>query len=245
MIDFKFAWRGFKTRHRDQVQELQAIRLALRDGGVSIDIGSNKGSYLYSMARWAKEAPVIAFEPQKKLADYLISACQRSGFSNVTVENFALSDKEGELQLYIPGASDSPGASLESSVAEKTDCHVETVRVTRLDKYLAGALRQPVRVIKIDVEGHEMAVIKGAMQTLEHDRPLLIIECEGRHLPKGQSVAGFVAELQAMGYGASLARPGLSELPASSFRQELHQPQLGDRFWDAKNYYNNFIFRPL
>ena len=245
MIDFKFAWRGLKTRHRDQVQELEAIRLALHEGGVSIDIGANKGSYLYFMARWARGAPVIAFEPQKRLANYLISACKRNGFSNVTVENLALSDTDGELQLYIPGVSDSPGASLESSVAEKTDCHVETVRVTRLDNYLTSAIHQPVRVIKIDVEGHEMAVVKGAMQTLERDRPLLIIECEGRHMPKGESVEGFVAYLETIGYRASLARPGLSELPASSFRQELHQPRLGDRFWDAKNYYNNFIFRPL
>ena len=245
MIDLKFAWRGLKTRHRSQVQELKAIRSALHQGGVSIDVGSNKGSYLYSMARWAQSAPVIAFEPQKNLADYLALACGRSGFSNVTVENLALSDKEGELQIYIPGSSDSPGASLESSIADKTDCHSETVQVTRLDRYLAGRLHQPVKVIKIDVEGHELAVIRGAMQTLGRDKPLLIIECESRHLPAGQSVAGFVADIQALGYAATLARPGLEELPASLFRDELHQPQVGERFWDAKNYYNNFIFRPL
>ena len=245
MVDFKFAWRGLKARYRDQVQELQAIRLALRDGGVSIDVGSNKGSYLYSMASWAKGAPVIAFEPQKGLSNYLISACYRNGFSNVTVESLALSDNEGEVQLYIPGSSDSPGASLESSVTTKTDFREETVRVTRLDTHLIGLLSQPVRVIKIDVEGHEMAVVKGAIKTIERDRPLLIIECESRHLPKGQSVVGFVSDLQALGYSATLARPGLSELPASSFKQELHQPQIGERFWDAKNYFNNFIFRPL
>jgi len=245
MIDLSFVWRGFKTRHRSQVQELQAIQLALRCGGVAIDVGANKGSYLYSMARWAAAAPVIAFEPQKKLADYLTSACRRSNFSNVTIENLALSDTEGELQIYIPGSSDSPGASLEASIADKTECHVETVRVTKLDTYINGRLHQPVRVIKIDVEGHELAVIRGAMQTLERDKPLLIIECESRHLPMDQSVKNFVEDVQAIGYSATLARPGLTELPASLFREELHQPQLGDRFWDAKNYYNNFIFRPL
>lgn len=245
MIDIKFAWRGFKTRYRDQPQELRAIRLALRNGGVAIDIGSNKGSYLYSMARWAQGAPTIAFEPQKKLADYLVSACKRSRFSNVTVENLALSDRQGQLELYIPGASDSPGASLEASIASKTSCHVEIVQVISLDQYLTKVLNQPVRVIKIDVEGHELAVIKGAVRTLKRDRPLLIIECEGRHLPNDQSVADFVAVVEAMGYRASLARPGLPELPASLFDPALHQAQLGERFWDAKNYYNNFIFRPL
>lgn len=51
MIDIKFTWRGLKTRYRDQIQELQSIKSALSEGGISIDIGSNKGSYLYSMAK--------------------------------------------------------------------------------------------------------------------------------------------------------------------------------------------------
>lgn len=245
MIDYRFAWRGLKTRYRDQPQELKAIRLAMRQGGLAIDIGANKGSYLHSMARWANGSPTIAFEPQKKLADYLASACKKSRFYSVVVENLALSDREGELELYIPGASDSPGASLESSVANKTNCRVETVRVVTLDRYLANGSYGAVKVIKIDVEGHELAVVKGAEQTLARDRPLLIIECEARHLPNGQSVADFVSHIEAIGYRASLARSGLSELPASEFNPTLHQAQVGERFWDAKNYYNNFIFRPL
>ena len=245
MIDLKFMWRGLKTRHRDQPQELKAIQLAMRNGGVAIDIGANKGSYLYSMARWAKGSPTLAFEPQKKLANYLSAACAKSGFSSVVIENLALSDREGELQLYVPGATDSPGASLERSVADKTACHTETVRVVTLDQYLCKAWQTSIKVIKIDVEGHELAVVKGALKTLARDRPLLIIECEARHLPAGQSVAGFVAYVEALGYTATLARPGLPELAAALFEPEQHQHQLGDRFWDAKNYYNNFIFRPL
>lgn len=244
MMDLRLAWRGLKTRYRDQVHELRAIHAALRAGGVALDVGSNKGSYLFSMARWAKGAPVIAFEPQRKLADYLTGACQRSGFSNVTVENLALSNQEGELQLYVPGDADSPGASLESGIAGKTPCHTETVKVTTLDTYVAAKLKRPVRVIKIDVEGHELAVVQGALATIRRDRPLLVIECESRHLPQGKSVPEFLAFVESLGYVASLAMPGKSELPAAQFRDEIHQKQEGERFWDAKDYYNNFIFRP-
>ncbi len=244
MMDLKLAWRAWKTRYRDQVFELRAIREALRGGGVVLDVGANKGSYLYSMARWAGDSPVVAFEPQRKLAQYLVGACQRCGFTNVTIENLALSNQQGELDLFVPGDSDSPGASLEAGIADKTPCHKETVKVTTLDAYAAGKLRAPVRVIKIDVEGHELAVIEGAMELIRRDKPLLVIECEGRHMPAGKTVHDFVALVVSLGYTATLAMPGVGELPADQFRDDVHQKQLGDRFWDAKDYFNNFIFRP-
>ena len=244
MIDLKLAWRAWKTRYRDQVFELRAIREALRHGGVALDVGANKGSYLYSMARWAGASPVVAFEPQRALAQYLTAACQRSGLRNVTVENLALSNQTGELNLFVPGDSHSPGASLEASIADKTDCRKETVSVTTLDLYAAEKLGGPVRVIKIDVEGHELAVVQGALDLIRRDKPLLVIECEARHMPAGKTVQDFVAMVVSLGYTATLAMPGLRELPAAEFRDELHQKQSGERFWDAKDYYNNFIFRP-
>jgi FkbM family methyltransferase len=244
MMDLKLAWRAWKTRYRDQVLELRAIRQALRGGGVALDVGANKGSYLYSMARWAGSSPVVAFEPQRTLARYLAGACQRAGLRNVTVENLALSNQTGELDLFVPGDSHSPGASLEASIADKTDCRKETVTVTTLDLYAAEKLNGPVRVIKIDVEGHELAVVQGALGLIRRDKPLLVIECEGRHMPAGKTVQEFIALVVSLGYTATLAMPGLGELPAADFRDELHQKRAGKRFWDAKDYYNNFIFRP-
>lgn len=245
MMDLKLAWRGLKTRYRDQVHELRAIREALREGGAALDVGSNKGSYLYSMALWAQSSPVVAFEPQGKLALYLMHACQRCGFTNVIVENLALSDRQGELDLFIPGDGDSPGASLEAGIADRTICRQETVKVSTLDAYAAEKLRAPVRVIKIDVEGHELAVVQGGLALIRRDKPLLVIECEGRHLSAGKTVRGFISFVVSLGYTATLAMPGLGELPAAEFRDDIHQKQLGDRFWDAKDYFNNFIFRPI
>ncbi|MDQ3271054.1 MAG: FkbM family methyltransferase [Pseudomonadota bacterium] len=244
MMDFKLAWRAWKTRCRDQVFELRAIREALRHGGVALDVGANKGSYLYSMARWAGTSPVVAFEPQSRLASYLTHACRRSGLRNVTIENLALSNQQGELKLFVPGDSHSPGASLEASIADKTACHTETVSVTTLDAYAAEKLHAPVRVIKIDVEGHEMAVLQGALALIRRDRPLLVVECEARHLPAGKTVRDFITLVTSLGYSATLAMPGIGELQAAQFDEALHQKQAGERFWDAKDYYNNFIFRP-
>lgn len=244
MMDLKLAWRAWKTRYRDQVFELRAIRQALQGGGVVLDVGANKGSYLYSMAHWAGASPVVAFEPQRRLAQYLVGACQRCGLTNVTVENLALSNQQGELDLFIPGDSDSPGASLEAGIADKTQCRKETVTVTTLDTYTAEKLLATVRVIKIDVEGHELAVVQGALELICRDKPLLVIECEGRHLSAGKTVQELISLVVSLGYTATLAMPGVGELPVDQFRDEVHQKQIGDRFWDAKVYCNNFIFRP-
>ena len=244
-MDLKLAWRAWKTRYRDQVFELRAIREALRYGGVALDVGANKGSYLYSMARWAGAAPVVAFEPQSRLAAYLTGACVRAGLRNVTIENLALSNQQGELDLFVPGDSHSPGASLEPGIADATACHRETVQVTTLDAYAADHLHFPVRVIKIDVEGHELSVLQGALGLIRRDKPLLVIECESRHLPAGKTVPDFIALVESLGYRATLAMPRQGELPAAEFRDDIHQKQVGERFWDAKDYYNNFIFRPV
>ena len=245
MLDFKLLSRALKARWRDQVYELRAVKKALANGGSSIDVGANKGSYLYSMARWSKSSPVFAFEPQRELANYLRTACQSSGLANVRVENLALSDVEGQLDLYVPGDATSPGASLEPGIADKTSCHKERVKVTTLDVYAHVHIKTPVRVIKIDVEGHELAVLKGALGLIQRDKPLLIIECENRHLPAGQTLSAFIAFVVSLGYTASLAMPGLGEMPAQAFDADKHQKQIGARFWDADDYYNNFIFRPI
>jgi len=119
MPDIKFIWRGLKARHRDQILELQLIKQALSGGGIAVDIGANKGSYLYSMAKWCRRSLVFAFEPQIKLAQYLTMVCKRNGFSNVIIENLAISDRAGEFELFVPGSKDSPGASLERIIAKK------------------------------------------------------------------------------------------------------------------------------
>ena len=68
---------------------------------------------------------------------------------------------------------------------------------------------------------------------------------EGRLLPADQTVLTFIAFVESLGYSATLALPRIGELPAAEFHPDKHQKQIGERFWDAKDYYNNFIFRPV
>ena len=88
------------------------------------------------------------------------------------------------------------------------------------------------------------ALRSGGVALVGRDKPLLVPECESRHMRGVKTVQQFIALVVSLGYTATRAMPGLGESPAAAFRDELHQKQAAKRFWDAKDWYNNFIFRP-
>ncbi|MBU0508284.1 FkbM family methyltransferase [bacterium] len=236
----RFLWRALRARYRDQRAELQAIRNELRPGDTVCDIGANKGSYLFWLSHWVGRGRVIAFEPQEKLANYLSTICRAMHLDNVTVEPKAVFSRSGQMILSIPGKKDvSPGASLSNRVAEREECRTVVVPVVSLDDYLAGDSR--VRVLKIDVEGAEMQVFLGAAKLLKTQSPLLVFECENRHLESG-SVADVFDFLRELGYVGKFVC-GWKLRPLEEFTPDVHQRQTGNRFWDSKDYYNNFVFR--
>jgi FkbM family methyltransferase len=176
------------------------------------------------------------------LADYLRHACQQAGLTNVQVEQLGVSNKEQRLELAVPGAeATSPGASFEAAVRDRETCKTIEVDVVTLDRYFEHA-KSRIGVLKIDVEGHELAVLQGARKVLTMHRPMVVCESERRHMSSG-SVADVFAFFSGLGYDGVFARRG--ELhPVAMFDPEIHQSETGDRFWDSPTYCNNFIFRP-
>jgi FkbM family methyltransferase len=235
----RFLYRAFKARYRDQGPEIAAVLAALGPGAVAVDVGANKGAYLYWMRRAVgATGQVLAFEPQARLAGYLRSVAVRMRWSNVVVEDCALSDSAGIRMLHVPGASDSPGASLEEAILASSACREEAVSVDTLDRRLESAGK--VALIKVDVEGHELAVFRGAVRTLTESRPVLVFECEARHLTK-HTPRDVFAFLEGMGYGGAFFSPG-GLRPVAEFDEALHQRPGPGRFWKAPGYCNNFLF---
>lgn len=235
----RFLWRALRARYRDQRAELGAILSVLRPGDTAVDVGANKGSYTYWLSRAAGPGRVVAFEPQQELADYLRLAARVLPMRNLTVESRGVSGRSGTLALHVPGSGPSPGASFEMAVAAHASCHHVEVPVVALDEYFGPD--EPIRVVKVDVEGHEPEVFRGAQRILERDGPLLVFECEQRHLSTG-TVRDVLDYLRGFGYdGHFVHRSGLA--PLSAFRPELHQRAGPGPFRRDQDYSNNFILR--
>lgn len=239
----RFLYRAWKARIRGERDEIRALRACLASGDVAVDVGANKGSYLHWMrCAVGADGRVLAFEPQPGLARYLEAARQTMGWDNVAIREIALSDSAGRRVLHVPGWENSPGASLEeSALASPADGDRDReVETDTLDRQLEGIGR--VALVKVDVEGHELAVFRGAERTLASSRPALLFECEGRHLG-GRSPHEVFAHLKSRGYRGQFFSPrGLR--PIEEFDPAVHQRRASGRFWEAPGYCNNFFFRP-
>jgi FkbM family methyltransferase len=234
----RFLYRGLRARVRDHRAEISALVGAIHPGDVAVDAGANKGAFLPSLARASRPGRVVAFEPQP-VADYLRRACRAARLDNVVVEQVGLSDTTGTRTMHIPttGASN-PGASFEEAVRTISVCRDLDVPVVTMDEYFRGESAR-IAAVKVDVEGHELSVFRGAEEVLSRHGPLLVFEAEERHLQPGgvRRVIGF---LQERGYdGFFIERSQLR--PLREFDPALHQRQEGEGFWNAPDYCNNFI----
>lgn len=238
----RFWFRAIRARVRDQRAEIAALTEAIAPGEAAVDVGANKGSFLPWLSRAAgPNGRVFAFEPQPDLAAYLARACRAAKLSNVEIEAVGVSDRAGSRVLRIPGtAGPSPGASLEAAVAAHSPGRDVAVPVVALDERLRSEPRR-IAAIKIDVEGHELAVLRGADGILERHAPLVVVEAEERHAGAGNlaEVLAFFAE---RGFEGGFVRRGRLE-PLAGFDPRIHQRRGAGRFWDDPDYCNNFVLR--
>lgn len=156
---------------------------------VALDIGANHGIYAYALSRLARS--VIGFEPLAECCRYI----QDNHAPNITMHNVALSDHPGELQLHVPiigGRAVYTRASLDRPDGP---CESRRVQVRTLDSYGIDN----VGFVKIDVEGLESAVLRGAAHTLETCHPTLLVEID-RDRHTRDSFLAVHAALQALGY---------------------------------------------
>ena len=240
-MKLRFLLRAFKARYRDQCGEIRAVLDSLRPGDQAVDIGAYKGAYLYWLRRAVgPQGEVFAFELQPRLVQYLESICAAMKWDNVQVCDCAVSDATGMRTLNVPGDGVSPGASLGQVVADDTPCHSYECAVDTLDRHLQDAGR--IAFLKVDAEGHELQIFRGAAGILSRCAPVILFECEVRHLST-HSMDDVFSHLQHLGYEGEFFSPrGLR--PLNEFDPTVHQKHRSERFWDAPDYCNNFLFRP-
>src|SRR6202163_1785872 len=231
----RFRIRALKALLRDQRAEFGVIRRHLRPGDVACDIGANKGSFIYWLSWWVRNGRVVAFEPQPELARDLLNICRVIKLGNVKVEAKAVYSQSGNRDLFLPKGHQ-PGASLHRTSLDAESFTTLSVPVVALDDYFNES--DKVTLLKIDVEGAEFEVLKGAERILRQHAPLLVFECENRHLGP-RNVQDIFSYLGEFGYrGRFIFQQRL--FPISEFDAAVHQRQDGEWFWKHKDYCNNF-----
>ncbi len=152
-----------------------------RAQGLVVDVGANTGFYALLAACASLRAQVLAFEPYPPVFEVLArniaaNACGR----RIEAVPLALSRQEGPATLYVPTQEHGLMETSSSLEAAFKTMHSEAqaIRTATLDGFLAGHPRGRDRItlIKVDVEGHDAAVLEGARRTIARSRPLLFLE---------------------------------------------------------------------
>lgn len=236
-------FRIWQLRRAPEFVDLRVAMDLLSPGDTAVDVGASVGNYAVAFSRVVgPHGRVIALEASPTVAQELRAS---TWLTNVRVVNAAASDHRGMASLFIPrdaaGREQFPVATL----VARTGVNGAFVQVPccTLDELLAA--EPVVKLIKIDVEGHESAVIHGAQKTIMRHRPYLLVEIEARHLV-GSTVADAVAGITGLGYECVALRHA-GPIPWAEFSVEKWQTSVlrDGQIIDAENYINNFLFTPV
>lgn len=170
----------------------------LAPGDTVVDIGCNVGEVALRAASLVGPAGrVIAFEPDPTNHARCASNLALNGFTNICLENTALGDSEGSSWTHLE-SPDNRGALWLSGDKAQGSAQVPT---TTLDAYCPRNGLQKISLIKIDVEGSEMRVLRGLEKSLARFRPILFVEIDDALLRRGGTrAADVVSWIESRGY---------------------------------------------
>ena len=225
-----YGWARSIRRWRRGEPELRLLAGLVDPHRTAVDVGANKGTYTWFLSHLCRH--VYAYEPNPAMRWMLT----RSTPSNVTVFPRALSDCTGEAVLRIPhrgGRFANNIGTLRQAIA---DSHFESISVptTRLDD--DGLV--DVGFLKIDVEGHEREVLRGARELIARDRPVLLVEIIAEH--NDRPVDDTIEFVERLGYRAHVVRD--LELAEWSLVRGLRDEN--DRRGQPNERIRNYVFLP-
>ena len=176
------------------------IRRHLEPGAIAIDVGANVGWHTLLMAaRTGSTGHVYAFEPNDSTRRRLVSAVELNHFTQVTVDGRAVSDRVGASGFQAPLAGhvwDGTGRLTAESAKgrpqgregqegqEQPERHTTTTDCTTLDTFVAERHIGRLGFLKIDVEGWEFSVFRGARHVLTTLRPVVVFEFDPAYVSR-------------------------------------------------------------
>jgi len=155
-----------------EIPTMRIIRLLLKQGDVAVDVGANIGYITLNMAKCVgMQGKVLAFEPVPPTYDRLRRNIRNNACTQVqTFSNAVGETGDHSANIFLPKGGDN--AHSLSSLKQFADSNVFKVDIVRID----DVINQPVQLIKIDVEGAEVSVVRGAAETIKRSHPYIIFE---------------------------------------------------------------------
>jgi FkbM family methyltransferase len=222
---------GGRTSQSGEIGVLNLVRSRLlerTDTPVVFDVGANSGQFAVSVLQIFGDAVKLwSFEPCR--ASFAELQKTLSARSNVTLVNAALGSREGEVKMFSP----QPGSLLASvyhrSIRWEDDVSQETAQCRTIDGYCSKNAIQRIHFLKVDVEGHELEVLRGATSLLERDRiDFIQFEVSDAHIEARVFFRDFYELLNAKYQIHRVLKNGLAHI--SEYRTEL------EVFKNATNY---------
>jgi FkbM family methyltransferase len=171
--------RSLGREARERISPFNAVPKDLKVCWV-MDIGANRGDVAIAALKSYPEAKVMCFEPVGSTYEALGKAL--SAFSDrAYLFNFALSDHAGQGEIHLTTFHGANSLAPQTESHKALNPHVrevgsETIRLTRLDDIVGDLPSTTIDVMKIDVEGHELSVLRGGRTFIEKNVDTIIIE---------------------------------------------------------------------
>jgi FkbM family methyltransferase len=155
------------------IQTIEVMKRVLTEDSNCIDIGCHEGSILAEILRFSPKGTHFAFEPLPAMYQGLLKTFGE--FENINLYDFALSDTEGVFSFQHVESNPGYSGFLKRRYDRPSEVVQEIrVRANRLDNLVPDNV--PVRFIKVDVEGAELQVFRGAAETIRKNLPIIVFE---------------------------------------------------------------------
>jgi FkbM family methyltransferase len=220
---------GFMSTIHEVHNDRHVFVSHLREGMTVMDVGAHVGFYSLLISRAVgPSGKVYAFEPVPEIFACLKERIALNNATNVIPVPIALSDEKGVAKMSIKGMS--------SSLFRRVSDEFVEVQVERLDDFVEREKIERVDAIKIDAEGAELKVIRGADKTIRRDKPILMVEIHAATLQAaGTTPEELFETIVSYGYNAFVIRHGKA-IPTDKVVEPWRY------FHDTR--YDNYLFIP-
>jgi FkbM family methyltransferase len=168
---------------------------------VAVEVGSHVGSWTLGLSKLFQR--VVGFEPQPVNRQYLEKNIDRANAKNITIHPYAVVSRLNQ-EFCISASGETRNSGMAHLIPRiRANDNMPPVRCVRLDDILAtdpGYAHSSIDALKIDVEGMELEVLRGGVQTIKANRPTILLEINERCTRYGFSKEDILDQMNDLGY---------------------------------------------